>query len=85
MNNAKLKFEIEKNNKNQRQSALPTITRLLIESSAGVSLAEGIEEFGRNTTRLSKKMADKLKKDLLEGSAFGSQKLTDKQKRILQA
>ena len=81
----KLKLEIEKENRNQRQSALPAITRLLIESAAGVSLGEGIEEYGRNAALLPKKIAVKLKSELLEASAFNSQKLTEKQKRILQA
>lgn len=79
----KLKIEIERESLNQRQSALPAIVRLLVESSAGVSLSDGIEEFGRNSALLPINIANKLKKELFDASAFKSQNLTDKQKRIL--
>lgn len=81
----KLKVDIEKENRNQRQSALPAVIRLLIESSAGVSLVEGIEEFGRNSKSLPKKLSEKLKKELLEASAFSNQKLSEIQRRKLGA
>lgn len=81
----KLKIEVSKENRNQRQSALPAITRLLIESTTEVSRGDGIEEFGRNINLLPKKIAAQLKKELLDGAAFAGQKLTEKQKRILES
>lgn len=79
----KLKGQIEKGVGSQRKSALPAVVMLLVDAGTGVSLSDGIEEYGRNSMKMPKKVRDKLRGNLRDAAIFSRASLTGKEKKLL--
>ncbi|MYM75990.1 TIR domain-containing protein [Duganella sp. FT134W] len=79
----KLKSQTENDMGNQRLSARPKISRLIIEAASGISVSDGINEYERNAQYLPNVIAKKMRSELKELAAFSGQTLTSKERQFL--